>query len=73
MVYLCRLENFVANDQNDAAERMANTLLKAFPLQTLDGFLNDGVNEIRDRERLRRFLAKRIEILSKEIAVVDEA
>jgi hypothetical protein len=52
---------------------MANTLLKAFPLQTLDGLLNDGVNEIRDRERLRRFLAKRIEILSEEIAVVDEA
>ncbi len=72
MVYLCRLENFVANDQDAAAERMANILLKAFALQTIDGFLSDGVNEIRDRERLRRFLAKRIEMIAEDIPISEE-
>lgn len=73
MVYLCRLENLVANDQNDAAERMANSLLMAFPLQSLDALLSDRVNEIRDRDKLRRFLAKRIEILAEDIPIIDKA
>ncbi len=72
MVYLCRLENFVANDQDGAAARMANTLLKAFALQTIDGLLSDGVNAIRDRERLRRFLAKRIEMIAEDIPIREE-
>ena len=73
MVYLCRLENLVTNEQKDAAAHMANRLIKAFPLQVLDALLSDQVNEIRDRDKLRRYLAKRVEMLADDIPIIDKA
>ena len=71
MVYLCRLENLVAHDQERAAARMADMILGAFRFQTLDDLLQDRINEIRDRERLRRFLAERIDRKAESLLKTD--
>ncbi len=72
MIYLCRLENFLENNQGKTAAHMADRILKTFSLQVIKALLNDFANEIRDQKRLGRFLAKRVIMLTADIHKTDK-